>query len=127
VFADRLRRTRMPPRPVQNARHLRFAVLYRMLSLVTALAVVGVTRLGGSQDVASTSASRYVITNLGTLRSGTSSGAETVNNRGEAVGSADTAPCVARLATSVKHAFLWKSGAMRDLGALVRGEPSGAT
>src|SRR5437762_12965315 len=79
-----------------------------------------------AQDVASTSASRYVITNLGTLRSGTSSGAEAVNNRGEVVGSADTGPRVARLATKVSHAFLWKNGVMRDLGALVRGEPSGA-
>src|SRR5437762_14140369 len=95
-----------------------------LLPFALAAAGLALNGVGTTQDAARPPA--YTITNLGTLRDGTSSGAEAINNRGEVVGSADTGPRVARLATKVSHAFLWKNGVMRDLGALVRGEPSGA-
>src|SRR5438067_1193809 len=96
----------------------------RLLAIALAAPGLALNGTGTTQDAARSPA--YTITNLGTLRSGTSSGAAAINNWGEVVGSADTGPRVARLATKVSHAFLWKNGVMRDLGALVRGEPSGA-
>src|SRR5438067_665375 len=93
----------------------------RLLAIALATAGLTLHGVGTAQDAARSPA--YAITNLGTLRNGTSIGADAINNAGAVVGSANTGRWAARLATTVKHAFLWKDGDARDLGALVPGEP----
>jgi probable HAF family extracellular repeat protein len=53
----------------------------------------------------------YSVTDLGTL-GGPTSNAEAINDRGQVVGSADTAT------RGVYHAFLYSNGKMHDLGVL---------
>lgn len=65
-------------------------------------------------------ASRYTITDLGTLGTGSTSVANAVNNAGVVVGYSDVTP------NGTQHAFKWSGGAMTDLGTEAGGGNSRA-
>jgi probable HAF family extracellular repeat protein len=60
---------------------------------------------------AQTASQEYSITDLGTLPGGTGSSATDINNRGQVVGSSNTA-------SGESHAVLWEDGDITDLGTL---------
>jgi probable HAF family extracellular repeat protein len=82
------------------------------VAVLAACALVSVSGAAGSVEA------RWVIRDLGTL-GGPGSKAVAINERGQVVGTADTA-------AGAPHAFLWESGTMRDLGAGFGGPESEA-
>jgi probable HAF family extracellular repeat protein len=66
--------------------------------------------LGGQGPAPGIPSVAYTVQDLGTL-GGPDSAAAAINNRGQVVGTADTAG-------GAHHAFLWEDGRMRDLGTL---------
>ena len=62
----------------------------------------------------------FAVTDLGTL-GGPSSGASSINDRGQVVGFANVPG-----ATTTTHAFIWQNGVITDLGTLVGGQQSNA-
>jgi probable HAF family extracellular repeat protein len=90
----------------------RLSLLIGLVVLVVAAAMV----MGPVWDGDSASAQgRWVITDLGTL-GGRTSWAHDINGRGQVVGESDTG--VKRGKLTVRHAFLWENGRMRNLGGL---------
>ena len=85
--------------------------------ILAAVATAGLTALGApavgagpALDRHGAAAGRYGVIDLGTL-GGPTSGATAMNDRGDVVGYSDTA-------ASGLHAFLWRRGALTDLGVL---------
>jgi probable HAF family extracellular repeat protein len=85
-------------------------VVVALLATLSAVAGAGVARNG---------APSYRLVDLGTL-GGSTSGATAINKSGEVVGYAMT------VGDAATHAFMWRGGAMTDLGALPGGDYSRA-
>jgi probable HAF family extracellular repeat protein len=89
------------------------ARLMTISPLKVVLLVVVVALSIGAQPVVGqpVEARQFSMTDLGTLPGGTESFAYGINDRGQVVGSSQTA-------SGENHAFLWDKGVMRDLGTL---------
>src|SRR3954469_16672358 len=73
----------------------------------------------GSPELSATTSATYRIRDLGTL-GGPFSQAEGINNAGVVVGSST----LGAFPDTRRHAFMWKSGVMKDLGTIVGGNES---